>query len=100
MLLNNKPRHPLSLRKLLYFLAFACLSPQGLFPLAPSGVGMCSLMPLKPQELSLLPVATSVSPQDLEKGMATHSSILAWRIPWTEVPGGLQSMGLQRVGHN
>ena len=34
----------------------------------------------------------------LEKGMATHSSILSWRIPWTEEPGGLQSMGLQRVG--
>ena len=33
----------------------------------------------------------------LEKGMATHSSILAWRIPWTEKPGGLYSMGLQRV---
>ena len=31
----------------------------------------------------------------LEKGMVTHSSILAWRIPWTEEPGGLQSMGLQ-----
>ena len=36
----------------------------------------------------------------LEKEMATHSSILAWRIPWTEEPGGLQSMGLQRVGHD
>ena len=36
----------------------------------------------------------------LEKGMATHSSILAWRIPCTEEPGGLQSMGLQRVGHD
>ena len=37
----------------------------------------------------------------LEKGMATHSSILAWRIPWTEEPGGLQSiMGSQTVGHN
>ena len=35
----------------------------------------------------------------LEKEMATHSSVLAWRIPWTEEPGGLQSMGLQRVGH-
>ena len=32
--------------------------------------------------------------------MATHSSILAWRIPWTEEPGGLQSMGFQRVGHD
>ena len=36
----------------------------------------------------------------LEKGMATHSSILAWRIPWTEEPGGLQSMDSQRVGHD
>ena len=36
----------------------------------------------------------------LEKGMATHSSILAWRIPWTEEPGGLQSMGPQRVGYD
>ena len=36
----------------------------------------------------------------LEKGMATHSSILAWRIPWTEEPGKLQSMGLQRAGHD
>ena len=36
----------------------------------------------------------------LEKEMATHSSILAWRIPWTEKPGGLQSMESQRVGHN
>ena len=36
----------------------------------------------------------------LEKGMATHSSILVWRIPWTEEPGGLQSVGSQRVGHN
>ena len=34
------------------------------------------------------------------KEMATHSSILAWRIPWTEEPGGLQSTGSQRVGHN
>ena len=36
----------------------------------------------------------------VEKGMATHSRILAWRIPWTEEPGGLQSVGLQRVGHD
>ena len=36
----------------------------------------------------------------LEKGMATHSSILAWRIPWTEEPGKPQSMGSQRVGHD
>ena len=36
----------------------------------------------------------------LEKGMATHSSIVAWKIPWTEEPGRLQSMELQRVGHD
>ena len=36
----------------------------------------------------------------LEESMATHSSILAWRIPWTEEPGGLQSMGLQRVRYD
>ena len=36
----------------------------------------------------------------LEKEVATHSSILAWRIPWTEEPGGLQSTGSQRVGHD
>ena len=41
---------------------------------------------------------TGVCP--LGEGMATRSSILAWRIPWTEEPGGLQSMGSQRVGHN
>ena len=36
----------------------------------------------------------------LEEEMATHSSILTWKIPWTEEPGGLQSLGLQRVRHN
>ena len=42
-----------------------------------------------------------LGPEDpLEKEMATHSSILAWKIPWTEEPGGLQSMGSQRVGHD
>ena len=38
--------------------------------------------------------------EPLEKDMATRSSILAWRIPWMEEPGGLQTMGLQRVGHD
>ena len=36
----------------------------------------------------------------LEEGMATYSNMLAWKIPWIEEPGGLQSMGLQRVGHD
>ena len=47
---------------------------------------------------------TQVSPlsqeEPLEEGMATHSTTLAWRTPWAEEPGGLQSMGPQRVGHN
>ena len=43
----------------------------------------------------------SLSQEDpLEKGTATHSSILAWRVPWTEEPGGLQSLGSQRAGHD
>ena len=43
----------------------------------------------------------SLSQEDpLEKDMAMNSSILAWRIPWTEEPGGLQSIGWQRVGHD
>ena len=36
----------------------------------------------------------------LEKEMATHSSVAAWRVPWTEEPGGLQSMGSKKVGHD
>ena len=42
----------------------------------------------------------SLGREDLEKGMTTHSSILAWRTPWAEEPGVLQSMRSQRVGHN
>ena len=43
----------------------------------------------------------SLGPEDpLEEEMATHSSILAWKLPWTEEPGGLQSMRLQRAGHD
>ena len=58
------------------------------------------------QRLKYLPlmretwVRSLVQEDPLEKEMATHSSILAWRIPWTEEPGGLQSTGSQRVGHD
>ena len=45
-------------------------------------------------------VQTLLKEDALEEDMATHSSILAWRIPWTEEPGGLQSMGSQRVGND
>ena len=56
--------------------------------------------------LKNLPVMQEIQIQSLdwedplEKVMATHSSILAWRISWLEEPGGLQSMGLKRVGHD
>ena len=46
------------------------------------------------------PVPSLGQEDPMEKGMANHSSILAWRIPWTEEPGRLQSMESQRVGHN
>ena len=58
------------------------------------------------QRLKCLPAmqktwVQSLSQEDLlEEEMATYSSILSWRIPWTEEPGGLQSMGSQRVGHD
>ena len=48
------------------------------------------------QETGLIPG----SGRSLEEEMVTHSNILAWKIPWTEEPGGLQSTGPQRVGHN
>ena len=47
-----------------------------------------------------MPVCSLGKVDPLEKGMATHSSTLAWRIPWTAEPGGLQSMGSLRVGHD
>ena len=62
---------------------------------------MESRAPLLAQMVKNLPAMRSLDWDDpLEKGMATHSSILAWRIPRTEEPDGLQSIGLQRVGHN
>ena len=52
------------------------------------------------QETKEMGVQSLVQEDPLEEEMVTHSSILAWRIPWTEGPGGLQSTGSQRVGHN
>ena len=52
------------------------------------------------QELQEMQVRSLGQEDSLEQGMATHSSILAWRILWTEEPGGLQSIGSQRVGHD
>ena len=61
--------------------------------------------PLMAQVVKNLPAMQEIQVQSLgqedplEKEMATYSGILAWRIPWTEEPGGLQSMGLQKVRH-
>jgi len=52
------------------------------------------------QELQEVWVQSWLGKMPVEEGKATHSSILAWRIPWIEEPGKLQSIGLQRVGHN
>ena len=52
------------------------------------------------QEMQETQVQSLGQEDPLEKGMATHSSILAWEIPWTEEHGGLQSIGLQRVRHD
>ena len=51
------------------------------------------------QETQETQVQSLVREHPLEEGMATHSSILAWKIPWTEEPGGVRSLGSQRVGH-
>ena len=67
---------------------------------------MLTMASLVAQRVKNLPVlqktwVRSMGLEDpLKKGKATHSSILAWRIPWTEEAGGLQSMGSQRVGHD
>ena len=52
------------------------------------------------QETSEMPVQSLGQEDPLEEDMATPSSVLAWRTPWAEEPGGLQSIGLQRVGHD
>ena len=52
------------------------------------------------EEMQEIPVRSLGQEDPLEKEMATHSSILSWKIPWTEEPGGLQSMGLERIGHD
>ena len=68
--------------------------------------GFLEFVSLEPQTVKNLPAmqetwVRSLGWKDsLEKGMAIHSTVLAWRIPWTEEPGGLQSMGSQRVRHD
>ena len=67
-----------------------------------AGGSVVKNLPANAGDASLIPGSgRSLGQEDpLEEGMATHSSILAWEIPWTEEPGGLQSTGSQRVGYN
>ena len=60
------------------------------------------ILPIRNSELHILRVITNISLSATyrEKEMATHSSVLAWRIPGMEEPGGLPSMGLHRIGHD
>ena len=53
----------------------------------------------RPRKFLSTCIVLSVFNHEMEKGMAVHCSVLAWRIPWMEGPGGLQSMGSHRVGH-
>ena len=62
------------------------------FPVAQTGKNLSAMQETR--------VCSPVWENPLEKGMAMHSSILAWRIPWTEESGGIQSLGSQRVGHD
>ena len=66
------------------------------FPGGASGKEFCLLMP----EIQEIWVPSLGWDNPLDESMATHSNILAWRIPWTREPGGLQSMGSHRVGHD
>ena len=90
---------------------FFCLQPMMVFKIRASATWVsysvflgqsceygCSLVNLPAMLETLIRCLGQKDP--LEKGMATHSSILAWRIPWTEKPGGPQPMGSQRVGHD
>ena len=70
------------------------------FPTQFDGASLVALMVKNPPALQEMCVPSLGWEDPLEKGMATHSSILDWRIPWKEEPGGLQSVGSQRVGHD
>ena len=81
---------------LLYFTAQHCHSCHNCFPGGSAGKRTHPPM----QEAQEMQVRSLGQEDTWEKGMATHSTILAWRVSWTEEPGELQSMGSQRVGHS
>ena len=73
--------------------------PHFVYPI-PSGVVLVVKNCLPTQETYEMRIPSLGQEDPLEQGPAVRSSILAWRIPWTEVPGRLQSMGSRRVGHD
>ena len=70
------------------------------YPLQYSGASLVVQLVKNPPAMRETWVQSLGWEDPLEEGMTTHSIILAWRIPWIKEPGGLQSMGSQRVGHN
>ena len=72
----------------------------GLPFLPPGDIPNPGIEPLSPVSLELTGRFFTTEPPGTEKAMAPHSSTLAWKIPWTEEPGRLQSMGSHRVGHD
>ena len=64
------------------------------------GASLIAQLVKNPPAMQETPVRFLGQENPLEKEMAAHSSILAWKVPWRQEPGRLQSMGLQRVGHN
>ena len=89
---------------ILYSFLFPRSQSQWLYPALFSLLfGTCLLMAQTVKHLPTMPetqIQSLVQEDLLQKEMETHSSILAWKIPWTEEPGGLQSLGLQRAGHD
>ena len=94
----------LSCRSCLYIFEISCLSVASFAIIFSHSEGCLFTLlisaSLVAQTVKCLPAMQETCVRPLEEEMTTHSSILAWRIPWTEKPGGLQSMGSQKVGHN
>ena len=83
----------------LYSIFCGSLDGRGVWGRMDTCIRMAELICFSPEAITILLIGYTPI-QSMEKGMATHSSILAWRMPWREEPGGLQSMGSQRVGHD
>ena len=88
--------HPLSLNFLMCKMGLTIPNTIGWFYGLSKRMSLAQLAK-NPPAMQVTPVQSLGQEDPLEERMATHSSVLAWRIPWTEEPGGLQSMGLQKL---